>query len=841
MTSDSRVQSHPASVETYIRHGWSLVPIPPGTKGPAHKGWNLKENALTLDMTLPPGYGIGLAHAYSGTMALDIDSWDRASFELMMRGIDLAALYAAPDAVIIDSGRQGHGKLLYAMPFGLALPSEKMMDKDPITGKGFNYLDFRCGTMKGLTAQDILPPTIHPLTNQPYRWAGSGHWSRLPTIPQALLDLWQSLLAVPEPVAPSVPVASTVIDWPEIDSAVAAIDPDCSREDWITVGMALQYAGHQSASVDRAMILWDTWSAKGTKYPGQRELMVQWRSFRAEHANSVKLGSLFKLAIDAGWSKPLPDASTFFSPLTQIKHPDQVITDIRIPPPDLDFDLVPPVLRTRALEISEHIGCDPLVPLMAGMAAVCGAIDARMRLELMPGFKVPPILWICSIGDPGDKKTPGSKPMFEILTQLEREDAPRFAKAAVDFEVNEARYVLAKKHLIDSATAPDALLSNTPLPALPPNPAKPVPLKITVQDISSQKLVRHAADRPRGLLCALDEMASWVEKVCDPRSSDDRSAWTVAYESGRYEMDRVGTGTTLADNYAVAFFGNLQPRVLRENIKALSKDGLVQRFIPVNIRPEMRRLGNPVPECMTNAAEYEQAIRVCFGLPPMTYKLSTQAHDVYREFQRWYETAMRDERILKGSETVQTALGKMEGLVGRVALVWHCIEAPYTLEVSEGLMQRAITFVRKFVIPSLRYTFDGDFGGAVGLEKWCAEYVLQYADQESFTLGQLKRSARRQIEGVNMVTAQQMLLIAMQPLEDAKWVARMDDGSQELKGLATWAINPGLRQWFADYREQVTAAKQRRRDELHQGPKTERTRVPGYTGPREPAAEKRVA
>ena len=100
-----------------------------------------------------------------------------------------------------------------------------------------------------------------------------------------------------------------------------------------------------------------------------------------------------------------------------------------------------------------------------------------------------------------------------------------------------------------------------------------------------------------------------------PRSGDDRSAWTVAYESGRYEMDRVGTGTTLADNYAVAFFGNLQPRVLRENFKALSKDGLVQRFIPVNIRPEMRKLGHPVPEYMTNSAEYDQAIRVCLACP----------------------------------------------------------------------------------------------------------------------------------------------------------------------------------------------------------------------------------
>lgn len=833
---DQPVSQHPASVDHYIRHGWSLVPIPPGTKGPAHKGWNLRENALTLEMTLPTGYGIGLAHAYSGTMALDIDDWDRAAFELMMKGIDLSALYAAPDAVIIDSGRAGHGKLLYAMPFGLTLPSKK------ITMDGTTIYEMRCATSNGLTVQDVAPPSIHPQTNQPYRWAGNGHWSRLPTIPQTLLDLWQSLLAVPEvaTVAQAVQVGADRVDWDEIASAIGAVAPDCPRDEWITIGMACQCAGVLSGEAHRAFEVWDTWSAGGKKYPGAREITQQWNSFRADKGNAVTLGSLYHIAREHGWARPMMDASTLFGSTMQIRAPEQVITDIRVPPPDLDFDLVPPMLGRRAMEISEHIGCDPLVPLMAGMAAVCGALDARIRLELMPGFKVPPVLWICSIGEPGDKKTPGSKPMFEILTQLEREDAPRFAKAATEFEVNEARYVIAKKSLIDVATNPETMLSNAPIPTLPANPVKPTPLKITVQDISSQKLVRHAAERPRGLLCALDEMASWVEKVCDPRSGDDRSAWTVAYEAARYEMDRVGTGTTLADNYAVAFFGNLQPRVLRENFKALSKDGLVQRFIPVNIRPDRRKLGHPVPEYMTNAAEYEQAIRVCFGLPAMTYRLSPHAYDTYRGFQRWYERTMGDERILKGSETVQTAMGKMEGLVGRIALVWHCIEAPYTVEVSEPLMLRAIEFVRRFVIPSLRYTFDGDYGGAVGLEKWCSEYVLQYADQDSFTLGTLKRSARRQIEGMSMVVAQQQLLIAMVPLEDAKWVARMDDGAQEFRGMVTWAINPGLKEWFSDYRDQVTAAKQRRRDDLHQGPKTEATRVPGYTGEREPAPVKRV-
>ena len=233
-----------------------------------------------------------------------------------------------------------------------------------------------------------------------------------------------------------------------------------------------------------------------------------------------------------------------------------------------------------------------------------------------------------------------------------------------------------------TAPRPPRRFDQQPLPTLPPNPAKPVPLKITVQDISSQKLVRHAADRPRGLLCALDEMASWVEKVCDPRSGDDRSAWTVAYESGRYEMDRVGTGTTRRQ-LCCGVFGNLQPRVLRENFKALSKDGLVQRFIPVNIRPEMRKLGHPVPEYMTNSAEYDQAIRVCFGLPPMTYRLSGAAYDTYREFQRWYERAMRMSASSRARRPCRRPWARWRVCVGRIALVWHCIEAPYSLEVSE--------------------------------------------------------------------------------------------------------------------------------------------------------------
>ncbi len=52
-------------------------------------------------------------------------------------------------------------------------------------------LEFRCGTCDGLTVQDVLPPSIHPDTGQPYKWGGKGNWQAIPVIPAALLAIWQ--------------------------------------------------------------------------------------------------------------------------------------------------------------------------------------------------------------------------------------------------------------------------------------------------------------------------------------------------------------------------------------------------------------------------------------------------------------------------------------------------------------------------------------------------------------------------------------------------------------------------------------------------------------------------
>jgi len=640
MTAVPTVQAHPASIDAYIRHAWSLVPIPSGTKGPRTPGWNLKHNALTSQGDLPSGFGIGLAHAYSGTMALDIDNWDVTTMVLGLQGIDIQSLYDANDAVIIDSGRAGHGKLLYRMPEGLALPSKKI-----ITAGETTY-ELRCATANGLTVQDVLPPSIHPDTLQPYRWAGRGHWTRLPLIPDALLNLWQGMLGQDKERSIDT-VDSVNASWSEIQSALEVISPNCSREEWVTVGMALKWAGDQTNQLDQALTLWNDWSTPSAKYPGQKEIIGQWTSFRNDKTTAVKLGSLFHIAKSYGWTRPAPDITAMFQAVEAPADPKSVIVDLRPRPPMMDVALWPAVLARRAEEVGQTVGCDPLVPLFAGLAAVCGVVDARSRLELIKDFKVPPVLWLMTIGAPADKKTPGSAPMLAPLKHLELEDRPHHAKELLAWEGQEAMFASSKKAFLEFSASPEAMLSGDQAPQVHDLPPQPVPLRITVDDVTSQKLVRLAADRPRGLLCALDEMNSWVRKLTDKTSGEDRSAWVKAYESSSYEMDRVGSGSIFAENLAVSIYGNIQPRVFRESLSNLSADGLVQRFVPCILNGDLTRKPVEIPDYLLNKTQWEQTLRIVYALPPMTYQLSPEAKALFQEFQDWYDAKRHDEQLLQ--------------------------------------------------------------------------------------------------------------------------------------------------------------------------------------------------
>jgi hypothetical protein len=84
----------------------------------------------------------------------------------------------------------------------------------------------------------------------------------------------------------------------DMREAIAKIDPDCSMQEWVEVGMGLK---HQFG--DDGFQLWDEWSGKGAKYDGAEVLETRWGSFKPHPANRapVTIRSVIKKAIAAGW------------------------------------------------------------------------------------------------------------------------------------------------------------------------------------------------------------------------------------------------------------------------------------------------------------------------------------------------------------------------------------------------------------------------------------------------------------------------------------------------------------------------------------------------------------
>jgi hypothetical protein len=204
-----------------------------------------------------------------------------------------------------------------------------------------------------------------------------------------------------------------------------------------------------------------------------------------------------------------------------------------------------------------------------------------------------------------------------------------------------------------------------------------------------------------------------------------------------------------------------------------------------------------------------------YALPVQTYQLSNAAYDAFRDFQTWYEQAKQDERVLDSGSEYMTAFGKLEGLVGRLVLLFHVIESPFLPQVHVDVVNRVVSLVRGYVIPAYRYAL-GEVGGAISnaFEQWMTDYIIQISgDVRTVDLRGLKRSARRPLEDKSEWNKDQAIMDAMLVLEQAGWVVQIENELHKRK--VTWAINPDLPAMFKGYRDRVLKAKQRHADYIY--------------------------
>ncbi len=291
-----------STIKDLLSHGIALVPIPFGQKGPTSKGWNEKCNVVTdvADEALLNGLNIGIAHAYCTprpTCAIDLDNYTESKKWLAKQSVDLYALLLAKDAVVIHSGKVNSLKLLYGLPVGMSsMPSKSIKNIDNTM-----MIEFRCASANGLTVQDVLPPSMHPSGTQ-YKFMGTGSILALPTIPAALIKVWNELITANKSV--------------KNPTTIRSVTPETTRE----VARVKEMLSHVSADCAYDMYRDVVWAVLSTGWTCAERLAEEWCKTAPERfeeinfidvansynnssiENPITLGTLHHLARAGGWN-----------------------------------------------------------------------------------------------------------------------------------------------------------------------------------------------------------------------------------------------------------------------------------------------------------------------------------------------------------------------------------------------------------------------------------------------------------------------------------------------------------------------------------------------------------
>ena len=173
------------------RLGFALVPIHPKRKKPLEglTDWQRRRlDSGELDRHIRAGCGLGAVHGLSGTATLDADGTkEHVTIALSAVGIDFVGLTNAGPCTLGNPNRPP--KPWFRVPDGYDLTRRVLKwpkREDP--NRQEVVLELRAGPV-----QDVLPPTPHPGSGEPYMWMpGNAPRGReeFPLIPAPLLGLW---------------------------------------------------------------------------------------------------------------------------------------------------------------------------------------------------------------------------------------------------------------------------------------------------------------------------------------------------------------------------------------------------------------------------------------------------------------------------------------------------------------------------------------------------------------------------------------------------------------------------------------------------------------------------
>jgi Protein of unknown function (DUF3987) len=331
-------------------------------------------------------------------------------------------------------------------------------------------------------------------------------------------------------------------------------------------------------------------------------------------------------------------------------------------PPELSRGLLPALIEQFAFEQGEVMGVDPGGLAVAALTVCAAAIPDSIELQVKKhdrGWTESARLWTALVGMPSTKKTPTLREAMRPLARIDAAYAREYATA---------------KQVYDDLPSDERKQTT-----------KPERKQLKLEDTSieaAQEVVRYNSN---GVLCLADELSGWfgsMDKYNSGRgAAKDRGFWLQAWNGGSYSVNRVTRSSYLIENLSVSVLGGIQPDLIRKAADESHDDGLIQRLLPIVVRPGTAGRDEPTHETVD---AYADLIERLHRLEPTfaagwdnpsgqatKLEFDYDAQAIRRQLAQKHLELMGLEVINK---KLAAHIGKYDAFFARLCVVFHCVE-----------------------------------------------------------------------------------------------------------------------------------------------------------------------
>ena len=359
------------------------------------------------------------------------------------------------------------------------------------------------------------------------------------------------------------------------------------------------------------------------------------------------------------------------------------------------------MIENYARSQGKLMGADPAGLAMAALCTAAAATTDEIKLQpfrFSMSWHESARIWVDLVGDVSSKKTPIISSATAPLAEIDNELFKAFVEA---------------KNAYDRLTKEEKR----------DGPPAPVSERVMLGDTTVEAVEEALAGSPAGLMVCHDELAGWfgsMERYSGggkSRASSDRAFWIESYNGDRRASNRITRGVKVIPNCSVCILGGVQPDRIRQIARDAADDGLLQRPLPVILRPGTVARDEQQGD---EAKRYKKLIRKLYEIrrPSATtivntrLKFSEDAQQVMYRVQS--ANAKLADTIKLVNQKVAAAFIKGDGTFARLCVLFHCIEHASShevpFEISLDIAERVEKFLTEFIQPHQLSFFAGTLG-----------------------------------------------------------------------------------------------------------------------------------